>query len=156
MNWFQDCSDICIAHSTPIRWTTPSGFLVKQSYETWQNTTIKTIIGDVIRRHKINVGSGRLSKIKNRNAIAPNWVHSLDASVAQKALLECRVHGISELNIIHDAFWTTAPSMPVMRNALTDNVIDIFSCDLMKDFQTELSHYLPDGVSLPDPQAWGT
>ena len=155
MSWFQACSDICIANNTPIRWTTPTDFLVKQSYETWQNSTIKTIIGDVIRRHKINIGSGSLSKTKNRNAIAPNWVHSLDAAVAQKSILECRMQNVTELNIIHDAFWTVAPSMPVMREALTNNVIDIFSQDLLLDFKKELSHYLPDGVELPDPPQVG-
>jgi len=156
MTWFQECSDICIANKTPLRWTTPTGFLVKQSYETWQNSTIKTIIGDVIRRHKINVGGGSLSKIKNRNGIAPNWVHSLDASVAQKSILECRLKGVFELNIIHDAFWTTAPNMEVMRGALVNSVIDIFSKDLLNDFKAELSHYLPDGVNLPKPPTVGT
>ena len=156
MTWFQACSDICIANSTPIRWTTPTNFLVKQSYETWQNSTIKTIIGDVIRRHKINIGSGNLSKTKNRNAIAPNWVHSLDASVAQKAILNCQINNVTELNIIHDAFWTVAPSMPVMREALTTNVIDIFREDLLLNFKKELSHYLPSGVELPDPPEVGT
>ena len=156
MTWFQECSDICMANNTPLRWTTPTGFLVKQSYETWQNSTIKTIIGDVIRRHKINVGSGRLSKIKNRNGVAPNWVHSLDAAVAQKSVLECRLKGVSELNIIHDAFWTTAPNMEIMRESLVNNVVDIFSVDLLKEFKTELSHYLPDGVNLPDPPIVGS
>ena len=155
MTWFQECSDICIAEKMPIRWTTPTGFLVKQSYETWQTNTIKTIIGDVIRRHKINVGTGSLSKTKNRNAIAPNWVHSLDAAVAQKSVLECRVRGVQDLNIIHDAFWTTSPNMPIMRDALINNVIDIFSVDLLKEFHKELSHYLPDGVTLPDPPSVG-
>ena len=155
MTWFQECSDICIANQTPIRWTTPTGFLVKQSYETWQNSTIKTIIGDVIRRHKINVGSGSLSKIKNRNAIAPNWVHSLDAAVAQKAVLDCEASGVSELNIIHDAFWTPAPSMPIMRESLINNVISIFNEDLLGGFKRELSHYLPDGIQLPDPPQVG-
>ncbi len=156
MTWFQECSDICISNNTPIRWTTPTGFLVKQAYETWQNSTIKTIIGDVIRRHKINVGSGNLSKIKNRNAIAPNWVHSLDAAVAQKSILECKVRGVSDVNIIHDAFWTTSPNMEVMRSSLTNSVIDIFSEDLLHSFRKELTAYLPGGESLPEPPSIGT
>ena len=80
----------------------------------------------------------------------------MDASVAQKAILNCQINNVTELNIIHDAFWTVAPSMPVMREALTTNVIDIFSEDLLLNFKKELSHYLPSGVELPDPPEVGT
>ena len=155
MTWFKECSDVCMENSVPLRWTTPTDFLVKQNYETWQNQTVKTVIGDVIRRHKIHVGSGRLSKVKNRNGIAPNWVHSIDAAIAQKSILSCRDSGIKSMNIIHDAFWTTAPEMPIMRESLSENVVEIFSVDLLKDFKTELSKYLPDGVDLPDPPSGG-
>ncbi len=155
MKWFQECSDICLEHDTPIRWTTPSGFRVKQAYENWQNQTIKTIIGDVVRRHKINVGSGVLSKIKNRNGIAPNWVHSIDAAVGQKALLDCQRTGVHNLNAIHDAFWSTAPNMELLKQKLLDNVIEIFSDNLLANFKKELSLYLPEGVDLPELPAVG-
>ena len=151
MTWFQECSDICIECNVPIRWTTPSGFRVKQAYENWQNQTIKTIIGDVVRRHKINVGTGVLSKVKNRNGIAPNWVHSLDSAVGQKALLTCRSAGIKNLNAIHDAFRSVAPHMETLNQSLMDSVVEIFSHDLLEEFRKELSHYLPNGVTLPEP-----
>ena len=151
MTWFQECSDICIECSTPIRWTTPSGFRVKQSYENWQNQTIKTIIGDVVRRHKINVGTGVLSKVKNRNGIAPNWVHSIDSAVGQRSLLDCQKSGIFNLNAIHDSFWSSAPNMKVLRQVLLNNIVSIFSEDLLGIFRKELSLYLPSGVNLPEP-----
>ena len=155
MSWLQQCSDICVENGLPIRWTTPSGFPVKQAYETWQNQTIKTIIGDVVRRHKIHVGTGNLSKVKNRNGVAPNWVHSLDATVGQKSLLDCSRKGMSEINSIHDAFWTIAPHMPTLRESLIENVVQVFSADLLSDFKAGLEPYLPDGVTLPDPPAVG-
>ena len=155
MTWFQECSDICIECDTAIRWTTPSGFRVKQAYESWRNQTIKTIIGDVVRRHKINVGTGILSKVKNRNGIAPNWVHSIDSAVGQRSLLDCQKAGVKNLNAIHDAFWSVAPHMEILRESLLSNVVDIFSHDLLGDFHKELSMYLPDDRTLPEPPSVG-
>jgi len=155
MSWFQDCSDIMIEQGLPIRWSTPTGFWVKQAYETWQRHSIRTIIGDVIRQHRIRVGTGTLDRRKARNAIAPNFIHSLDGSIGQLTSLDMFFLNIEVFNLIHDEYQTTATHIPTMRDCLLNNVVKVFEVDLLAKFYKELHTYLPNDIILPEPPERG-
>ena len=155
MSWFRDVARICIDNEAPIRWTTPTGFVVKQAYETWQSQSVKTVIGDVIRQHKIRYGSGKLCKRKGCNGVAPNRIHSDDGSIVTKTTLKNSSSGIMFQSFIHDAALGLSPDMPMMVEHLLESVIEIYSQDLMQDFLSELTHYLPIGVTLPEPPERG-
>jgi len=156
MAWLQEVSNICVDHQVPLRWTTPVGFLCKQGYETYQNKSVKTIVGEKIRQHRIRVGQGKLSKVKNRNGIVPNWVHSLDAAIGMESVYRCSQQGINEVSTIHDAYSTLPVHMGMLHQMLPNVAVDLFSEDLMGGFLQGLSPYLPRNVKLPDPPEMGT
>ncbi len=155
MEWIQECSDICVENEVPLRWFTPSGFLVKQAYETWQTQSIRTIIGDTVRQHRVRVGTGELSKRKARNASAPNWVHSLDAAVAHLGINSCVAAGIKDVNEIHDCFETHASNVVQMRDILLETLVLIFSENLLEKLRSDLTQYLPSDIQLPPPPPRG-
>ena len=156
MAWLQSCVDVCMQADVPIRWTTPTGFLVKQAYETWSSHSVRTIIGDVIRQHRVRVGSGKLSRRKARNGISPNFIHSLDSSIGQRTILTLRSYGVRFINSVHDDFAVLAPHVPLLRSTLCNTVADIFSENLMERFIQDLSRFLPTGTVLPEPPSTGT
>jgi len=155
MAWLQEISNTCIANEVPLRWTTPSGFMVKQAYETWHGQSVRTIIGDVIRQHRVRVGTGKLAKVKNRNGIAPNMIHSIDAAIGDLTILRNSSQGMTSQCSIHDAYLCLAEDMPMMRRNVLDSVVEIFTEDLMQKFLEEITYYLPMEVTLPEPPQRG-
>ena len=156
MSWLQEVSNICISEGVAIRWTTPTGFMVKQAYETWAGQSVRTVIGDVIRQHRVRVGTGKLGKAKNRNGIAPNVIHSLDKAIGEMATLMNSSMGMTFQTTIHDAFLCLAADMGTMRTNVLDSVVEIFSEDILQRFSNEITCYLPNGVTLPEPPQRGT
>ncbi len=155
MDWFRAVARVCIENNVPVRWTTPTGFMVKQAYETWQSQSVKTVIGDVIRQHKIRYGTGKLCMRRACNGFAPNKIHSVDGAVITLTSLKNAAQGITFQSTIHDAVMGLATDMPVIRANLLDSVIDIFNGNIMEDFLNEISHYLPKEVTLPEPPQRG-
>ena len=155
MSWYREVAKLCIDNEVPLRWTTPSGFVVKQAYETWQSQSVKTVIGDVIRQHKIRSGTGKLCKRRACNGVAPNQIHSIDAAICDLTVLKNSSQGMQFQSSIHDAYLCLAPDMPRMRDNLLDSVVQVFSGNLMEDFFHEIRHYLPTEVTVPEPPERG-
>ena len=155
MTWLQQCSDVCIDNGIPIRWTTPTGFLVKQAYETWQRQSIRTVIGEVIRQHRIRTGTGRLCKRRARNGIAPNFIHSVDSSIGHRTINRLADRGVVSINAVHDDFSVPAADVALLRETLLETVVEIFSENLMLKFVNELNAFMPTDISLPEPPERG-
>ena len=157
MEWLRACAAVCIEHQVAIRWTTPgSGFLIKQAYETWNQHSVRTIIGDVIRQHRIRVGTGKLCKRRALNGIAPNWVHGLDGDVSTITVYKMALQNATFINSIHDDLSVLAPEMDLLRSTLLNTVAEMFSENLLERFYEEVMTQLPVGVSLPLPPSVGT
>ena len=155
MRWLQECSDVFMDLRQPIRWTTPQGFLIKQAYETWQNQTVKTIIGDVVRRHRVRSGTGRLSRSKNRNGIVPNEVHGGDASGAQLATHLCAQQGIKQLNWIHDSVMSLPADMDAVQKNVQKAYYVNYNDNRLMVIYNELRAQLPTSKLLPEPPEVG-
>lgn len=111
-----------------------TGFMVKQAYETWQRQSVRTIIGEVIRQHRIRVGTGKLDKRKARNGAAPNWIHSLDQDVVTLTVNDLEHQGVEFFNAVHDDIGVLAPDMKILKPTLLNNVADMFSENLLLRF----------------------
>ena len=67
--------------------------------------------GDVMNCIMLNIRTtpkGTLDKMKQRNAAAPNFIHSLDASHLMFSVLAGLENGIEDFMLIHDSFATHA------------------------------------------------
>ncbi|UYA98864.1 hypothetical protein IVIADoCa7_38 [Xanthomonas phage vB_Xar_IVIA-DoCa7] len=108
MDWLQRGSSVILRSGYDrIRWITPSGFPACQVY--WQTDL-----------HRINTklcGNTKLSlkrdtedadKLRHRNGIAPNFVHSMDASHLTLTVCAAVEDGITAFHMVHDDFGTHA------------------------------------------------
>ena len=84
-----------------------------------------------------------------RQAISPNYIHSLDAAhmfLTIKKLLEM---GFTNLSMIHDSYGCHAPLVASMRQVIREEFFKMHSNNLLKNLQLELQEQL--GIQLPDP-----
>ena len=156
MDWLKACARIHVECGQPIRWTSPSGFLVEQGYKKMNRVVVKTSIGSVLRQHRVLIDGEHLSMSRNINAISPNIVHSIDASVLMESVVRAGTRDISSFSCIHDSFGTCATDMQKMSEGIREVSCEIFSQPILKLLYSEMQAYLPKGSELPLPPTAGS
>ena len=109
-----------------ITWVTPSGFLASQAYYETEEHNVRTLLFGHAKI-KCVAESTTPSKDRHSNGMAPNFVHSMDASHLHLTTVraEDEVPGIS-LAMIHDDFGTHAAHTPMLYHALRDEFVKMY------------------------------
>lgn len=154
MDWLKKVARCHIEAGHPIRWTSPAGLLVEQSYKKGSRTVVKTSVGEVTRQHRIMFDSDDLSMIRNCNAISPNFVHSMDASVLMASVNMASAMGIDSFSCIHDSIGVRPSDAARMSSIIREVSVGIFLTPLLDDVLSEMKAYT--GLDLPAPPAPGT
>lgn len=155
MDWLKKCARVHVEAGVPIRWSAPSGFLVEQGYKKLSRVVVKTSVGSVLRQHRILVDGDDLSVSRNVNAISPNIVHSIDASILVKAVNLAGENGVGSFSCIHDSFGVCPADAGIMATSIRQVSVEIFQQPILQTLQSEMQAYLPRGFSLPEPPPMG-
>lgn len=128
MGFFQSCAAALAHEGKPMVWHTPLGLPVVQAYQQWEEKRVDLFLyaqsvkvpamsdvvkedGSVLQLYRPRVRTkptGEIIKDKQKSAIAPNIIHSMDSSHLMKAVLYSLEHNISDFMLIHDSFATHA------------------------------------------------
>jgi DNA-directed RNA polymerase len=84
-------------------WTSPTGLPVFNLYQRAKTKRPQLWLGDKEPRYKIAFDYGEFNKRKAINAIAPNFIHSMDAAHLVAVANACAWEGIA-LSCVHDSF----------------------------------------------------
>lgn len=150
MEWLQKASAAILRQGYDrIQWITPSGFPVTQVY--WET-----------EEHRINTklcGNAKLSirhdtddpkKSRHRNGIAPNFVHSLDASHLTLVVNRAKAEGINAFAMIHDDYGTHAADTVRLYRIIREVFVEMYQKhDVLEEFRAAYGF-------LPVPPPMGT
>lgn len=142
MVWLQQVASILIRNGEQnIKWITPTGFPVLQQY--WE-----------VAEHRINTklcGSTKIvcyseqdtpSKNQHRNGIAPNFVHSLDASHMVLTAVGASRAGVPALAMIHDDYGCHAAHAAVLYREIRRAFVDMYTSNLpLEDLRNRYAAY---------------
>lgn len=118
MKFLKTVANLVAKASTPVAWVAPSGFVVQQSYYLTDMKRIKTRLqGSIIVKNKMPcwVASGGavllkdshdspyINKAKQVSGIAPNFIHSLDASHLMFSVCAAKKSRITSFALVHDS-----------------------------------------------------
>ena len=103
MEWLKGWAKHAAANGYPVAWTAPNGLRVVSEYQRMKMVQVKSVAfrQTVIKLYKPDDGTPDLTKIAN--AVAPNFVHSLDASHLDRVVLRAHAEGMHPVTI-HDDF----------------------------------------------------
>jgi len=112
-----------------IEWTTPSGFLVHQEYVVPKTKRIQLAFGD---KHlyvsvREDEKAPKPDHQKNRSAISPNVVHSLDATHMVFTLNAAIHQNISSFSMIHDSYGTHAADAERLNRTLKEQFVRLYT-----------------------------
>ena len=114
-------------------YTTPiTGFPVLQKLHKTEAERVITPIGKLTIRRSIN----ELNPQKMVNGIAPNYVHSLDATLLASTVLKLREDGCKDFHLIHDSYGVPVNQVVNLNKRVREAFIELFLEDpLMKFIQ---------------------
>jgi Autographiviridae RNA polymerase len=147
MDWLQDTARVVAADELPVRWTTPCGFPVVQEYRKSLVKEVWTTIGGARLSMRVNDEGPKLDKKRQALGIAPNVVHSLDASHLMSTVNLCSQAGLTSFAMIHDSYAVHACDVEVLGDFLRRAFVIQYSGDLLGDFREQLLQQLPPNLS---------
>jgi len=134
--WLKHVAELLTKKNIPIVWTTPIGFVVYQGYRLTKPKEVKTVLGSLI----LSVPkSNKLSKRSQKQKLAPNFIHSLDAAHMMMTILAAHgEYGISSFAMIHDSYGVHACDWQNFAPLIRRTFVDIYNKDVLKRFGDEV------------------
>ena len=128
MDWLKTCARLAASEGIPATWETPDGFLVQQFYYDATVQRVNTMLeGGVRVRLNLLKDTSQLDRRRQQQGIAPNWVHSMDATALRMYVNMAREHGIKHFALVHDSYGTVAADVETMGRCLRQAFIDLYT-----------------------------
>ena len=110
----------------PLFWRTPFfDFPVVQ----WKVETKKKEIRTVLGRLSIRMSKSNINKRQQKNGIAPNLIHSLDATLMYLTVEKLKERGVNDFMLIHDSFGVPANEVAKLNLAVRESFVELFHED---------------------------
>lgn len=159
MDFLKECSRVVAKSKQEVKWMTPNGFTVIQTYEKTKRQSIKCFSGVV--NLKVMNGTGEVDTAKGTSSVAPNYIHSFDASHLCMTTVTSKENGINNFAMIHDSFGTHACDVDTLVDSLLLELQNIYSIDNLQVFKEEMEEILENSGNaelidnLPDLPVYG-
>lgn len=151
MSFIQGVASKMAKANKHLEWTTPTGFVVIQEEFETKSQNVRTALQGV-QRFIYNEPTTKINVNRMRNASAPNFVHSLDASHLTMAVNECISQGINSIAVIHDSFGTHAGRTEELRYNLLKTFTDLYKFnDPLADFLLDCEEIMGDEIEADLP-----
>lgn len=159
MDWAKETVRVANKAAVAIHWVTPSGFPVEQSYKNMTSIRVDTAINGRTNL-RLEIPTDDLDYRKQCSAIAPNWIHSLDASHMALTVLACKEAGVDSFAVIHDSFGTHAADTDTLFGIVRDTFVDMYTNhDVLDTFKNHVYESITDETiqeELPDDLVRGS
>ncbi len=150
MDWLHGVSNLISAANQHVSWTTPLGLRCQQSYMRGKTRSVELNSGGRISV-AVWEATDKVDSRRSRNGLAPNYIHSLDASAMFHTTNLLKTQGVNDFRMIHDDYGVHAAHAVTLFKTLRYAFVDIFRHPLLQTLHTELSSQLPEAVVPPPP-----
>lgn len=135
LNSFKKVDFFGLKHYQPMMWSSLSGFPVVQLYRHDVKKEIVTPLQkvSVVQRSRVS----HMNLRKQLNAVAPNFIHSLDAIHLQMTCLEANRQGLSFAGV-HDSFWTHACDVPKLSKIIRQEFVRLHHSQIIRNLRDDM------------------
>ena len=126
MEWLQKVAGLITESGEVVSWTTPNGFLVQQNYMKMEQKVIKLRFGGSQVRFYNQEETDEIDTRRQRNGIAPNFIHSMDASHLQRVVCAESDKGNKNFMMIHDSFGTDAAHAGSLYKTIREEFVGLY------------------------------
>ena len=157
MEWLQKVARLICQSGEVVSWTTPNGFLVQQNYMKMRQECIKLRFGGSQVRFYNQEETNEIDNRRQQNGIAPNFIHSMDASHLQRVVVSEHLKGNRNFMMIHDSFGTDAAHAGSLYKTIREEFIGLYKDqNHLKGFLESVSYLIDDLDEVPELPNFGT
>jgi len=159
MDWLQACARLAAAEQQPINWVTPDGFWVQQNYREAHLKKVKTQVAGTLFWPRMAEEADTVDKLRQQNGVAPNFVHSMDATAMRACINMSLDNGIEDFAMIHDSYAVHAADTELFYDCIRQSFIAMYEQeDVLANFRANLEAQLSEESVelLPAPPLPGT
>ena len=124
MHWLKN-----VAKSVPkgkrMEWTAPTGFLVQHDYQAFEEVRVE-LRSCGVRTMLVHEPTDGTRPVQMQNAVAPNFIHMLDASHWTLTALDMKRQGLAAVGI-HDSYGTHPSSVDEMHVSIRSTFVRMYS-----------------------------
>lgn len=149
MQWLHDVAMSVGAEEVSLKWLSPVGFPVCHPYRRYNESLVHTqLMGakKIYFRDKV-IG---VDKTKAKVSLAPNFIHSMDASHLVMTIQELTAQGVNSITCVHDCIGTHACDVPVMQRALRHSMYDLYATDQLELFRQQMLQLIGRVSPVPE------
>ena len=156
MEWLQKVARLICQSGEVVSWTTPNGFLVQQNYMKMRQECIKLRFGGSQVRFYNQEETDEIDNRRQQNGIAPNFIHSMDASHLQRVVCAESTKGNKNFMMIHDSFGTDAAHAGSLYKTIRDEFIGLYKDqNHLEGFLDSVSYLIDDLDEVPELPEFG-
>lgn len=168
MKFFQKCAQVLAHEAKALHWYTPVGLPVLHKYVTYEMRRIKLWLfdksvaiqdNDKLREVRANVRvkpTEIINKEKQKSAVAPNIIHSLDAAHLMLTVLEAHEVGVNHFSLIHDSFGTHAGNTTKFFQIIRETFVQMYEeYDPLEEIHRATLKAADDKAKVPQPPVRG-
>lgn len=159
MGWLQQVAKSCARTAVPIYWTTTDGFPVQQAYPSFKERQVETRFHGKLFKPVIHEATDAVDRNRQRNGIAPNWVHSQDGAALRMYVRLAKANGVTSFALVHDSYGAPAADIPVVNWAIREAFVQMYGdSNELQAFRDEVVPKLPtdEAVEVPEVPAFGS
>lgn len=154
MAWTRAVASVVSKAQQPIVWRTPSGFVVRQAYAATTPRVVKTRMGDKILKVTLAQDTDRLDPRRQARALAPNWIHSLDAAALHRTIVALGPD--VDIAAVHDSYGTHACDVDHLSEVLRRSFVEMYREDVLAVFVADVAQLVGGVDKIPPPPPSGS
>jgi DNA-directed RNA polymerase len=147
MDWIQQVARATTKAGTPVQWTTDDGLPVMQRYR--QRDLITVQVFGMKLNLDLRPYNDKLNGQKQAMALAPNFVHSVDAAHMRAVTRHLVVMGITSMSMVHDSFAVHAGHVETLAEVIRQEFVRLHSRPLLQQFFDGVAPGLPKDHEVP-------
>ena len=163
MKWLADAARAFTKHANKeiagsafdkrMSWETPDGFEVIHFRPAVTKTQVETYFDGRLRM-TLYEDTHKLDSKDMALAVAPNFVHSLDACHLRMSVLRGLTMGVKDFGMVHDSFGVHAANMPrFLSECVKPAFIDMYQNDVLGQLRDRIA---AQGIKVDNPPEKGT
>ena len=157
MEWLTKIAKVVANEGLRVRWHTPDGLPVVQGYLVTKPYRINTALNGSRIQLSLAIRQNEVDARRQASAVAPNFVHSLDATHLRLTVRAAASEGMRHFALIHDSFGVHAADTGRFFTILRETMVEMYrDGDVFEILKQELTdQVLPENrakiPALPTP-----
>ncbi len=143
MEWFKGVAKSIAKVGKPLTWSTPSGMQCYYAPRKMKSKAYNIVHNRKQTNYRVLQPTSDIDGKKLTSSIAPNIIHSFDASHLVLTTNACYDHGIKDFAFVHDSFGTHPDDAQLLLDLTKETFIQTYSTDYLTALENEFKVNYP-------------